>query len=295
MVLTKENGNKNPASENPTASQRRTTFRQQQRLLQRSTHMAQPRYEDGLHGYGMDASAAGMYDPHAGHRPPALSGLPPHHSPHLNHAAAAASVGMHGYHGTSSHVSPASSHMGAVQPDIHKRDKEAIYGHPLFPLLALIFEKCELATCTPREPGVAGGDVCSSDSFSEDVAVFSKQIRQEKPYYVADPEVDSLMVQAIQVLRFHLLELEKVHELCDNFCHRYISCLKGKMPIDLVIDERDTTKPPELGGANGEGRSNADSTSHTDGASTPDVVSTPFAGAHGPILASYNAVVHPCS
>ncbi|KAF7465282.1 Hypothetical predicted protein [Marmota monax] len=47
------------------------------------------------------------------------------------------------------------------------------------------------------------------------------------------------MIQAIQVLRFHLLELEKVHELCDNFCHRYISCLKGKMPIDLVIDERD--------------------------------------------------------
>ncbi|EDS37736.1 homothorax homeobox protein [Culex quinquefasciatus] len=129
----------------------------------------------------------------------------------------------------------------------------------------------------------------------DDVGMVARAIRQEKPYYVADPEVDSLMVQAIQVLRFHLLELEKVHELCDNFCHRYISCLKGKMPIDLVIDERDTTKPPELGGANGEGRSNADSTSHTDGASTPDVVSTPFAGAHGPILASYNAVVHPCS
>ena len=31
----------------------------------------------------------------------------------------------------------------------------------------------------------------------------------------------------------------QVHELCDNFCHRYISCLKGKMPIDLVIDERE--------------------------------------------------------
>ena len=68
----------------------------------------------------------------------------------------------------------------------------------------------------------------------------------------------------------------QVHELCDNFCHRYISCLKGKMPIDLVIDERDGGKPPELGGStNGDGgtRSNADSTSHTDGASTPDVVS----------------------
>lgn len=84
-------------------------------------------YDDGLHGYGMDGGAAAMYDPHAGHRPPGLSGLPPHHSPHMNHAAAA-SVGMHGYHGTSSHVSPATSHMGAVQPDVHKRDKEAIYG-----------------------------------------------------------------------------------------------------------------------------------------------------------------------
>uniref|UniRef100_A0A3Q1IMK9 Homeobox domain-containing protein n=1 Tax=Anabas testudineus TaxID=64144 RepID=A0A3Q1IMK9_ANATE len=114
--------------------------------------------------------------------------------------------------------------------------------HPLFPLLALIFEKCELATCTPRESGLAGGDVCSSDSFNEDIAVFSKQMRSEKPLFSSNPELDNLMIQAIQVLRFHLLELEKVHELCDNFCHRYISCLKGKMPIDLVIDDRDGNK-----------------------------------------------------
>uniref|UniRef100_A0A3B4C208 Homeobox domain-containing protein n=1 Tax=Pygocentrus nattereri TaxID=42514 RepID=A0A3B4C208_PYGNA len=129
--------------------------------------------------------------------------------------------------------------MGSSVNDALKRDKDAIYGHPLFPLLALIFEKCELATCTPREPGVAGGDVCSSESFNEDIAVFAKQIRAEKPLFSSNPELDNLMIQAIQVLRFHLLELEKVHELCDNFCHRYISCLKGKMPIDLVIDERE--------------------------------------------------------
>lgn len=223
----------------------------------------QKNYDDGIHPGYMDGAAGGMYEPHVAHRP-SLPGL--HHSPHLNHA-------MHPYH--SNHVNPTANHvMGGAVPDVGKRDKDAIYGHPLFPLLALIFEKCELATCTPREPGVAGGDVCSSESFNEDIAVFSKQIRQEKPYYIADPEVDSLMVQAIQVLRFHLLELEKVHELCDNFCHRYISCLKGKMPIDLVIDERDGGKPPELtGSTNGDGgtRSNADSTSHTDGASTPDV------------------------
>ena len=36
---------------------------------------------------------------------------------------------------------------------------------------------------------------------------------------------------------------KQVHELCDNFCHRYISCLKGKMPIDLVIEDRDSAAP----------------------------------------------------
>lgn len=51
----------------------------------------------------------------------------------------------------------------------------------MFPLLALVFEKCELATCTPREPGVAGGDVCSSDSFNEDIAVFAKQVCHLSP------------------------------------------------------------------------------------------------------------------
>lgn len=84
--------------------------------------------------------------------------------------------------------------------------------------------------------------------------------------------------------------LPQVHELCDNFCHRYISCLKGKMPIDLVIDEREGPKPEVLGpgdsnnnaSAVAAGRASADTT-HTDGASTPDVVSTrssfPAAGA----------------
>lgn len=58
--------------------------------------------------------------------------------------------------------------------------------HPLFPLLALLFEKCELATCTPGE-GVPGGHVCSSQSFSEDIAVFSKQVNvPNRPIRVVD-------------------------------------------------------------------------------------------------------------
>ncbi|XP_058136476.1 homeobox protein Meis3 isoform X2 [Dasypus novemcinctus] len=109
-----------------------------------------------------------------------------------------------------------------------KREKDEIYGHPLFPLLALVFEKCELATCSPRDGagtglGAApGGDVCSSDSFNEDITAFAKQVRSERPLFSSNPELDNLMIQAIQVLRFHLLELEK-----------------GKMPIDLVIEDRD--------------------------------------------------------
>uniref|UniRef100_A0A672LU19 Homeobox protein Meis1-like n=1 Tax=Sinocyclocheilus grahami TaxID=75366 RepID=A0A672LU19_SINGR len=165
------------------------------------------------------------------------------------HVAARSMQAVHLNHGPQlhSHQYPHTVHANAMPPsmgssvnDALKRDKDSIYGHPLFPLLALIFEKCELATCTPREPGVAGGDVCSSESFNEDIAVFAKQVRN---FFMAQKSflhiLMCLMIQAIQVLRFHLLELEKVHELCDNFCHRYISCLKGKMPIDLVIDDRE--------------------------------------------------------
>ncbi|XP_061105806.1 homeobox protein Meis2a isoform X1 [Conger conger] len=193
--------------------------------------MAQ-RYDELAHYGGMDGVGvpASMYgDPHAP-RP-----LPQVH--HLNHGPPLHASQHYGAHAPHPNVMPTS--MGSAVNDVLKRDKDQIYGHPLFPLLALVFEKCELATCTPREPGVAGGDVCSSDSFNEDIAVFAKQVRAEKPLFSSNPELDNLMIQAIQVLRFHLLELEKVHELCDNFCHRYISCLKGKMPIDLVIDERD--------------------------------------------------------
>ena len=86
------------------------------------------------------------------------------------------------------------------------------------------------------------------------------------------------MTPLLTIFRLIILSLFQVHELCDNFCHRYISCLKGKMPIDLVIDEREGGSVPKTEGLPGDSnnnanRSNADSTSHTDGASTPEVVS----------------------
>ncbi|XP_069385708.1 homeobox protein Meis1a isoform X3 [Paralichthys olivaceus] len=170
----------------------------------------------------------------------------PHPHPHPHHAAAHS---LQAVHLTTPSYPPhqcSQSTHSSRSMDATAGDRDAIYGHPLFPLLALIFEKCELATCTARESGVAGGDVCSSDSFNEDIAVFSKQIRSQNPLFSSNPELDHLMIRSIRVFRFHVHELEKVHELCDHFCHRYISCLKGKMPIDLVIDESDGTNSEDF-------------------------------------------------
>ncbi|XP_060073996.1 homeobox protein PKNOX1-like [Ylistrum balloti] len=119
-------------------------------------------------------------------------------------------------------------------------EKRAIYGHPLFPLMALLFEKCEQASQT--------SDCPSSDSFDVDIQAFvHHQEKDRKPFFSEDPELDALMVKAIQVLRIHLLELEKVTELCKDFCNRYIACLKGKLQSEqlLRIDSDFDDPPPE--------------------------------------------------
>ncbi|XP_077360764.1 homeobox protein PKNOX2-like isoform X2 [Festucalex cinctus] len=107
-------------------------------------------------------------------------------------------------------------------------DKRAVYRHPLFPLLALLFEKCEQAT--------QGSECITSASFDVDIENFvHQQERDHKPFFSEDPELDNLIVKAIQVLRIHLLELEKVNELCKDFCNRYITCLKTKMHSDNLL------------------------------------------------------------
>ncbi|KAK2089870.1 Homeobox protein pknox1 [Saguinus oedipus] len=168
--------------------------------------------------------------------------------------------------------------------------------HPLFPLLALLFEKCEQST--------QGSEGTTSASFDVDIENFvRKQEKEGKPFFCEDPETDNLgqgskiqsflcppkasensglpsslecperaapeapvrcrqhalghaevgttrlclpahqmqlntkarMVKAIQVLRIHLLELEKVNELCKDFCSRYIACLKTKMNSETLL------------------------------------------------------------
>lgn len=121
---------------------------------------------------------------------------------------------------------------GAPAPDADQAqfeaDKRAVYKHPLFPLLALLLERCEQAT--------AGVEPPAADAFGADLQAFVQhQRRDRRPFLVDDPEIDGLMIKSIQVLRIHLLELEKVQELCRDFCGRYIACLKTKMQSENLL------------------------------------------------------------
>ncbi|KAI6219071.1 Homeobox protein unc-62 [Aphelenchoides besseyi] len=136
---------------------------------------------------------------------------------------------------------PSSLLAGLGNEEQLKSQQEAIRSHPLYPFLIVIFERCELATSTPRdapkEPGAMPEK--ASDQFKDDLLAFKKTIAdQNSRYYAADPELDKFMLSAIQVLRLHLLELEKVHDLCDQFCNRYVNTLKDQMPMDLMDAER---------------------------------------------------------
>lgn len=130
--------------------------------------------------------------------------------------------------------------------------KQAIYSHPLLPLVTLLFEKCEQATQTSSCP--------SSESLDDDIQKFVRQQEQEgKPFFSEDPELDGLMIKALQVLRIHLLEIEKVSELCKDFCTRYITCLKTTLHssqlLQFTLDgTEDSMMGNDAGSPNGQGQ-----------------------------------------
>ncbi|KAG9333404.1 hypothetical protein JZ751_012716 [Albula glossodonta] len=119
-------------------------------------------------------------------------------------------------------------------------DKEAIYRYTIpflhlrfpctlfLPVCSLLFEKCEQST--------QSSECITSASFDVDIENFVRsQEKEGKAFFSNDPDLDNLMVKAIQVLRIHLLELEKVSDLCKDFCSRYIACLKTKMNSETLL------------------------------------------------------------
>lgn len=70
--------------------------------------------------------------------------------------------------------------------NISASEKVAIYRHPLFPLLRVLFEKCEIATNSIEH--------VSSLNFDQEIKVFITQMAKEnKPFFTEDPEVDTLV------------------------------------------------------------------------------------------------------
>ena len=99
----------------------------------------------------------------------------------------------------------------------------------MFPLLKLLLEKCEQATTNP--------ELINQEEFNQELKAFIEQNEEnlKPPIQTQNKVVDELILKSIQVLRIHLLELEKVNELCKDFCQRYISCLKVKLNSDNIF------------------------------------------------------------
>lgn len=128
---------------------------------------------------------------------------------------------------------------------VSDEDKNKILKHPLLQLVGLLLEKCESSTNSENWP--------NSASVNEAIAEFIRQHAENgadvsKCFTTDDPDLDDIMMDAIQVLRIHLFELEKVNELCQDFCSRYTSCLKGKLKSSKLLksddeDEEDDPTP----------------------------------------------------
>ena len=76
-------------------------------------------------------------------------------------------------------------------------EKQAIYRHPLLPLLAKLFEKCEQATQTC--------EYTPANAFDNEIKNGILQMNREgKPFYTDDPDLDNL----VREKAFDLLFLE---------------------------------------------------------------------------------------
>ncbi|XP_055338760.1 homeobox protein PKNOX2-like isoform X2 [Paramacrobiotus metropolitanus] len=105
---------------------------------------------------------------------------------------------------------------------------EAIFRHPLFPLMRLLIEKLEEATLTSVTP--------SREAINSELEGLVRKIQQNhSSVNTGSPDIDDLMTQGVNVLRLHLFELEKVNELCRDFCNRYTDCLRRNLHTDQIL------------------------------------------------------------
>ncbi|KHN81503.1 Homeobox protein Meis3 [Toxocara canis] len=118
------------------------------------------------------------------------------------------------------------SERSAQQLDKHKACVSSIKEHYLFPLLELMLKKCETATWS-----------LSPDAFAMDdvLEMVSEMSSTNGSVIFTNSELDSLLFNAILMLRIHLIELFKVADLCNDFKTKYTQSLKKKMSQESVI------------------------------------------------------------
>ena len=119
--------------------------------------------------------------------------------------------------------------------------KSLISKHPLFPVLVYVLERCEQATLNPPLL-TSNAEENATNSFEQNLKVFLAKnptllttLKDEQDETSA--LIDSFYIDAMQVLRIHLLELDKVNDLCRDFCQRYIACLKVKLNANNIFTD----------------------------------------------------------
>ncbi|VDM94416.1 unnamed protein product, partial [Onchocerca ochengi] len=118
----------------------------------------------------------------------------------------------------------------------------AIKNHKLFPIVELMSKKCEAATQNLSEASFTMDDVFQQLT----------EMASNGDGSLGKSELDVFLINSIIMLRLHLLELEKVAELCDDFKTKYLQTLRKKMTQESMIgcngdsDDDLCNSPPEL-------------------------------------------------
>jgi hypothetical protein len=133
--------------------------------------------------------------------------------------------------------------LDTTNTEIVTTQKSLISKHPLFPVLSYVLERCEQATINPTL--LTTKDDCHTSSFEHNLKIFLSKnndiLATKRSNNQSSLIIDEFYIDAMQVLRIHLLELEKVNDLCRDFCQRYIACLKVKLNANNIFtdDEED--------------------------------------------------------
>ena len=144
--------------------------------------------------------------------------------------------------------------------------KSLISSHPLFPVLVYVLERCEQATLNPPLL-TSNADENSSNTFEQNLKLFLAKnpnllTTQKDEQDETSALIDNFYIDAMQVLRIHLLELDKVNDLCRDFCQRYIACLKVKLNANNIFtddeEEEEEDDDDELEPEFDDGESNLD-------------------------------------